>query len=123
MKAFVAICASLFAICSAFNQKMKSDREDDGLKGRVKSVVTEGVKLTNDSSQLKEGERKLKSVETYDIDGNITEKIIYDIGDKHVYTFIDGSKTVKITRFENGNNPPPVIVVVPLKNGNSKPRE
>ena len=123
MKALLAISVSLFTLCSAFSQKMKSDREDEGLNGKVKSVVTEGAKLASDSGQLKEGERKLKSIESYDTDGNITEKVIYDIGDKHVYTFIDGSKTVKITRFESGNNPPPAIVVGPLKNSNSKPRD
>lgn len=120
MKGLLALFISLSALCSTSNQKMKSDREDDGLKGKVKTVVTEGVKLTNDSGHLKEGERKLASTDTYDVGGNITEKVIYAIGEKHVFTFIDGDKTVKITRFRSGGSPPPMIV---QQSSNPKPRD
>lgn len=56
----------------------KSDRENAGLHGAVRTVRTEIAKISKVSDKLEEGPRRLVSIVTYDMDGQITEWTHYE---------------------------------------------
>jgi len=73
-----AIILTLLISLSALAQKQQTDREADGLKGAVKTVVTEEAKLGDDTGRLVEYERKPESEVAYDADGNHVSRKAYD---------------------------------------------
>jgi len=74
-------------------RKLKSDAEDEGLKGRVKSVFTEEADLSGTWTVSK---RKPASMDYYNEQGNRTKSIAYDYRgnpfDITVYGYLDGDR-------------------------------
>jgi hypothetical protein len=104
-----AIALLLFSFI-ANAQQHKSDREDAGLKGKVKSVVVEREDLPNSSNHQYGGKRQSSYTETYDVQGNLTERLAYDyrgnIRDKIVYLFVDGERASKTESIHQPYDPP-----------------
>lgn len=95
---FLATLISLLSI-SGNAQKKISDREFDGLKGRVKSVFSSFTYFENVAGKISEKQSGVKFEKYYDENGNITQTLNYVVGDKNIYTLIEGNitfKTIKI---------------------------
>jgi len=80
-----------------FAQQRQTDRDFDGLKGAVKSVVTERADFKNSAAKSGETNRRRESEITYDEKGNRLTWKIYDYrsGDLFEsvrYALIDGDK-------------------------------
>jgi hypothetical protein len=92
-------------------QKLKSDREDEGLRGKVKIVSTETADLSNESGKLVEGRRKPSLNETYDVDGNLIEQTFYDymgnLSETRKFGYVDGERVSKHERTRHVYDPPP----------------
>jgi hypothetical protein len=108
---------SLFFALSAFGQTKMSDREADGLKGKVKSVTTvrELIESKNFYNTTLGKQRDL--IESYNLDGTQTEAIDYEFNSKDTYTIIDGDLTAKYSKLEERpQNEGLVLIAPPLKN-------
>lgn len=107
----VTLFSCLLLVIPACAQSQKSDREDEGLRGRVKSIFAEDAKLSNESGKSVEGKRSPSSTVSFDEKGNFTQQVFYrSSGDVHFtikYSFIDGDKTSTIKYEEDPSSPPP----------------
>jgi hypothetical protein len=100
----------VFILLVSFNvlaQNKKTDRETDGLKGSVKSVLTEIANLKKISGKLVESDRRHKEAINYDSNGNRLTWKTYDylsgaLFDSVTYTHVDGDK---VSIYEEVNNP------------------
>jgi hypothetical protein len=94
-------------------QKPKSDREDEGLIGKIKVVINETADLSNEAGKFAEGRRKLSTNETYDVDGNLIEQIFYDymgnLRETRKYGYIDGDRASKHELTRHEYDPPPAV--------------
>jgi Txe/YoeB family toxin of Txe-Axe toxin-antitoxin module len=94
---------------SVFAQVPKTDRETDGLKGSVKSVVTEIANLKKTSKgKLVESNRRNEEAITYDSGGNRLTWKTYDyvsglLFESVTYKRIDGDKVAVYEEVENPN--------------------
>lgn len=94
MKISILFFILLFTL-SSFGQQKMSERELDGLKGKVKSVTT--VREVTESKNYADNSLgKLRNlVELYNENGVPTETIDNEYNDRTVYAFIDGDLTSK----------------------------
>ncbi len=107
----VTLFSCLLLAIPAYAQSQKSDIEDEGLKGRVKSILAEDAKLANESGKRVEAKRVSSSTAAYDEKGNLTQRVFHrSDGSVHFtikYRFIDGDKTSTIKYEEDSSSPPP----------------
>lgn len=91
--------------------KPKSDAEDEGLKGRVKTVFKETQDL---SGTWYVSGRKPSSVDYYDERGQFTRREFYDykgnLSQVAVYGHVGGERVRSDKMVEHEYNPPPVMV-------------
>ena len=91
-----------------------SDASDKGLRGRVRTVLTESQDLSGSWSV--QG-KKRNSFDTYNEQGNTLRSELYDykgnLDSITVYGFIDGSRVSASQSIEREYNPPPMIAVGP----------
>lgn len=110
-KLLVSLFSCLILVIPAYAQSQKSDREDEGLRGRVKSIVKEDAKMSNESGKWDEAKRSPSSTVSFDEKGNFTQQVFYrSNGHVHFtikYSFIDGDKTSIIKYEEDPSSPPP----------------
>lgn len=94
-------------------KRLKSDAEDEGLKGRVKTVFTESEDLSGTWSVSK---RKPSSMAYYNESGNLTKRDSYDYrghpSDITVYGYLDGERVSHFKSIDYEYDPPAGIVVV-----------
>jgi hypothetical protein len=115
MKNIVLIIVTVF-LCglTVQAQKHKSEREDAGLKGKVKSIVVEREELPNSSNHQYGGRRQSAHTENYDEQGNLTEQLVFDyrgnLRDKRVFILVDGEKASKTESFQQSYDPPPPML-------------
>jgi hypothetical protein len=126
MRKFIHVSAALLLCGSIANaQQHKSDREDAGLKGKVKSIVVETEDLPNSSNHQSAGKRQSSYTELYDMQGNLTERLAYDyrgnLRDKIVYMTIDGVRASKTESIQHDYDPPPPMA--PPAQGTPKQRD
>lgn len=92
-------------------KKLKSDAEDEGLKGRAKTVFTESQDLSGTWSVQK---RKPSAMEYYNEQGNLTKRESYDymgnLSDVTVYGYLDGDRASHFKSIEHEYNPPPMMI-------------
>jgi YD repeat-containing protein len=92
-------------------RKLKSDAEDEGLKGRVKTVFTEEQDLSGKWTVQK---RKPSSTDYYNEQGSLTKNESYDymgnLFEITVYGYIDGERVSNYKDIEHEYNPPPIAV-------------
>jgi len=113
------LLVSLFYL-NVNSQKKMTDKEFEGLQGKVKSVYTDNADL-----QIQNGKpiifgRETDFDELYDKDGNMTQNSFYYMGDRRTFVFIDGEKTAKITQFKPSRAS---IAIDEKKIDDSKPRD
>lgn len=97
MKRFLVLTIiNLITVSTVLAQQHKTDRENDGLKGAVKAVVTENAELTNKAGKLDESNRKPEGNVTYDVNGNRTKERVYDgngnLASSTMYSYINGER-------------------------------
>lgn len=106
-------------------QVPKTNREQEGLKGNVRSVIAQRAKLSNQNGQWVHGEQQLSRTEAYDQQGKFVEIVSFDymgnMNYKDIYTIIDGELTAKTQYFHHDYDPPPPMA--PPSQGQSKPRD
>jgi len=86
------LLGSLLA-AAAHAQKPRTDRQNEGLKGPVKSIVVESAELKKQGGQYVEGPRSLQARATYDAEGNRTNDEEYIDGElwtKREYRYVGG---------------------------------
>lgn len=96
-------------------QKLKSDAEDHGLKGKVKIVLVESEDL---SGTLSVQGRKPSSTSYYNEQGNITKRVLFDYRgnpfDLTVYGYLDGDRVSSSKTIRYEYDPPPMgVIAVP----------
>jgi hypothetical protein len=74
-------------------QKKASDREFEGLKGAVKSVLTEYVTVLDSSGAAPDKKRVKYMEQSFDKDGRLLQILYPDYNHKVVYSVVDGFKT------------------------------
>jgi hypothetical protein len=92
----------------------KSDAQDEGLTGKIKTVVTE----TEDRSGTWQVQgRKPASIEHFNKQGNLVKRESYDyrgnLSDIAVYGYLDGQRAMKSESIEREYNPPPMRIAPP----------
>lgn len=101
-------------------RRPRSDAEDDGLKGRVKTVLTETQDL---SGTWAVGGRKPSSMDYYNEQGNLIKRESYDYrgnpSEITVYGYLDGDRVSNSGSLEYEYNPPAVMISAPA--GGPKP--
>lgn len=112
MRLCVALLFCLFLVAPAYAQSRQTDRDEDGLKGKVKAVLEEDAKLSGEPGKLIEGKRLPSSAAEYDAEGNAT-RLVFNRADGSVhftinFKFIEGVKTSTSTYEDRG----PVLVAV-----------
>ncbi len=111
MPAFILV---LLLFLPTLAQKRQTDREADGFKGAVKTVITEKAKLKDDSSELTEYDRKPESEITYDANGNRLSREAYDytgtLFESVSYSRVDGSKVAIYREIKDKNS---IVVEMP----------
>lgn len=118
MKLLTTTIVFILLFCfSVLAQNQKTDRETDGLKGSVKSVLTEIANIKKTSGKLVESNRRHKEAITYDSNGNRLTWKTYDylsgaLFDSVTYTRVNGDK---VSIYEEVNNPNKItqIITVP----------
>lgn len=101
----IAILSLLLTVLAApaVISRHKSDSEVHGLKGRVRSVTSESAELTDINGALKEGERRLGSVDQYDTAGALVSVENYSNGKLYAritYFDLDGQRASKSESFD-----------------------
>ena len=94
MRIFILLF-SLFLTLSAFGQTKMTDREADGLKGKVKSVTTTSELIESKNFADNTLKKSRPQVESYNADGIKTMRLDYEYNSKDVFTVIDGDLTEK----------------------------
>lgn len=77
IKPFIIAVLLAFTLSSHLLAKEKSDREQTGLVGPVRSVHTESTEITFQSGQQLKDEKKPLSMEVFDKRGNLIERILH----------------------------------------------
>ncbi|HZG54433.1 MAG TPA: hypothetical protein VEZ40_20195 [Pyrinomonadaceae bacterium] len=102
-------------------KRLKSDAEDEGLKGKVKTVFTESEDLSGTWSVQA---RKPASMDYYNEQGNLTKRESYDYkgnpSDITVYGYLDGDRVSDIGSIQREYNPPPMMIA--STPGETKPK-
>lgn len=95
-------------------KKLKSDAEDEGLKGGVKTVFTEREDL---SGTWVVGRRKPSAMDYYNERGNITKRESYDykgnLFEVSTYGYLDGERAMNDKTVQYEYDPPPIAVAAP----------
>lgn len=94
--------------------RVRSDAEDEGLRGKVKTVFTESEDLSGTWSV--QG-RKPNSMEYYNSLGNLTKRKFYDykgnLFEITVYGYLDVGRVSRSRRIEREYNPPAIMMASP----------
>ena len=103
--------------------RVSDDATDEGLRGPVKSVLTESEDLSGTWSV--QG-RKRNWFDNYDERRNLTRRATYDyrgnLSSINVYGYIDGGRVMSSKTIEHEYNPPPMVVGAPPSAKKSDPR-
>ena len=78
MKKVLGVLLLSLSLASFTSAQTMTDRETDGLKGKVKSVRVESAHVSKRDGQAFESSRRLQSEATYDEKGNKLEEIRYN---------------------------------------------
>lgn len=95
MKNIFIATVVLFLFAPVLAQKKMTDREFDGFKGEVKSVVIEEAEVVETKGKKTEKRRKKTGERYYDKSGNLIKTLEANSGYLTTYMFIDGDKISK----------------------------
>ena len=113
----LAIISLLFV--NVYSQKKTTDREFNGLQGNVKSVYIEDADLEIVKGKSITKNRTMQFDELYDESGNMTQSSMYYMGDRDIFSFMDGEKISKSADF-NSPTASKALIAAPAKK-QSKP--
>ena len=89
-------------------QRAGTDASDQGLRGLVKSVLTETVEGL---SEIGSQRRNRESLDTYNEQGNLIKSEWYDelgnVSSIKVYGYIDSNRVSRVLNFKRAHDPPP----------------
>jgi hypothetical protein len=101
--------------------RLKSDAEDEGLKGKVKTVFRESQDL---SGTWAVGGRKPSAMDYYDEKGQLTKHEAYDykgnLFQVALYGYVDGERVRSDKTIRHEYDPPPMMMPTPA--GEAKPK-
>jgi hypothetical protein len=100
MKTIILTIIILFLFAPALSQNKMTDAELDGFRGKVKTVIKEDSELVQKNGKLVEMLHQMNSKESYDNNGNVTERLHYDGNSRETYIFIDGDRTIKSSQIK-----------------------
>jgi hypothetical protein len=128
MKTYLAVLiVIMFFAATTSAQKRMSDRDADGLKGKVQKIVTGSAKLSKEAGGWIEAKPQMKSVIVYDAEGNRVKSENYDymgnLFQINEYSFVDGDKVVKTETIRHEYDPPAIMTVPAPKKENAKPAD
>lgn len=87
-----------------------NDWKKDALKGRIKNVLVEKVKVLERDGQVVETERRISTSKSYNENGYLTEELIYNSDGSEdsrlIYRYDDKNRIIE-TQIYNDNNPNP----------------
>jgi hypothetical protein len=123
MRRALLLSALLPALCAAHAQTRQTDREFDGLRGKVKTVTVEEARYDIVARKSVERARVLSRSVTYDADGNWTQWKDYDDKGRLMrslaFSFIAGDR---VAVSENVELPPDALVLeLPARRGPRRP--
>src|SRR5262245_50741991 len=105
MKSMIVALTLSLIFCSVAEAQKKSHREMEGLKGPVRKITDEIVKLCEKQGKWVEGERDSVTIIVFDRAGNLLERITYSPNpnggkleqlDRSVYSYdAEGRRTKK----------------------------
>jgi hypothetical protein len=97
-----------------FVPRIGSDAEDEGLHGKVKTVIRESQDLSGTWSV--QG-RKPSWTDYYNERQNLTKRVFYDykgnLSTITVFGYLDGARVSRLKSIEREYNPPPVMIASP----------
>lgn len=114
----IIVCSILsFSACGpaqrAEPSKQQTDSEAEGLKGRVKTVVTEYANVTREAGASVEGKRRPFRTDYYDENGNLTRSLVYDsegnLTDTFDFFFLGGERVYKTSEVQSKDGPPEAV--------------
>jgi len=123
-KQFVIFILTLFLVISGCStvpaQGKMTDRELEGLKGSVKSVISETESLNLNGVSVSQSRQK-KDEYYFNKEGRVVEIVIPDLNAKMVFSVIDGFKTYRNTKIneESQSNNKVIVVDQPEKPRNT----
>ena len=92
-------------------KKLKSDAEDKGVKGKVKTIFTETENLDGSWAVTK---RKPSEMEYYNEQGNLTKTVSYDYRGNpfqiEVYGYVTGDRVSDFKSIQYEYDPPPMVI-------------
>jgi hypothetical protein len=96
----------MYALAYPSSARKKSDREQDGLRGSVRSVRVESASVSRIAGLFTRERRRLIRIADYDIDGNKIKQINYNSGGRDKQTEIyshdsEGRKTEWVVKQED----------------------
>ncbi len=94
----LAVTLALLFALPVFGQQKMSEKEADGLKGKVKSVTTVRQKIESKNYPDNSLKTLRDKIEMYDENGDPTKSVDYEYNSKNIYTFIDGDLTSKYSQ-------------------------
>ena len=74
------------SFCSIAGAQKMTDREHDGIKGKVKVVVVSSQTMGSEGNPIEEA--KTDSVTVFDEEGNMTRSTIFDFGEYRTSYFL-----------------------------------
>ncbi len=111
MRRIFIVLLTAVLVHSAFAQTPKNDLGEDGLKGKVRSVIVQSERMAKGGYSLESPQ--LSSTASYDEQGNLTEQVLFDyrgnVSQKTAYKIVDGDKTSKTDYIHHDYDPPPAM--------------
>lgn len=106
MKLFFTVLVFVLLIPSLVFTQNQTDRDDNRLKGSIKSVIEYEAEYEYISKNWKEKKQLISRETEYDREGNYLTDIFYNGGEvfqKRFYSFLDGERVVKEETFFTKN--------------------
>jgi hypothetical protein len=101
--------------------KLKTDAEDEGLKGKVKTVFVERQDLSGTWTVQR---RRPSQIVSYNERGNVTKKADYDYRGNlfqiRTYGYIDGERASNDKTIQNEYDPPAMVIAAPAGESKTK---
>lgn len=100
----ILVIVLLWTIPISAQKSIKTDAERLNLNGKVKKIEVYGVGITKENGEIKETSRKLRYYESFNENGNISERITYqleneNILDKMIYHFDSDGRNIGYDEF------------------------
>ena len=97
----ISIALLVLVLCCSVGAQKMTDREHDGIKGKVKVVEVSSQRIGSDGNPVEEA--KTDSVTVFDEEGNMTRSTIFDFGEYRTSYFLYKGKHVSKSELIGGD--------------------